>query len=64
MAESIRKYWPDLMAGAKLSTLLLTLFFYDGVFADMNRILCANYLPDVKPDISFSFKRTHHCTFS
>lgn len=41
MAVSMRKYWPNLRAGAKLSTSLLTLFFYDGVFADMNRILCA-----------------------
>ena len=64
MAESIRKYGPDLRAGAKSSTSLLTLFVYDGVFVDMNRILRANYSPDVKSDISFSFKRTHHCTFS
>lgn len=38
----------DLRAGVKLSTSLFILFFDDSIFADVNPILCANHLPDVK----------------
>ena len=58
MAVSVRKHWPDLRAGVKLSTSLSIMLFDDGIFADLNRILCANHLPDVKSVINLSFKRT------
>jgi len=38
MAVSMRKYWPDLRAGVKLSASLMTLFD-DDIFADAKRIL-------------------------
>ena len=51
----------DLRAGVKLSTALFILFFDDSIFADVNRILCANHnLPDVKSVINLSFKRTSY----
>lgn len=56
MAVSMRECWPDHGAGVKLSTSLLTVFFDGCILADVNRILCANHLPDVKSDFTVSLR--------